>query len=117
MTHLIVLVRTTRVVDRSAIVLVYADDGLDDTLWWFKADAAFSGNLGAAYGGVLEFTLGSFSGSFLEGIPSLLNDSICRQYSFKRLTTGEITAERSLSFACCNRISCCCGMHECSIGS
>lgn len=42
-------------------------DGVDDTLWWFKADSAFSGNLGVAYAGTLEFSIGSFSGTFSEG--------------------------------------------------
>ncbi|CAN0404668.1 unnamed protein product, partial [Laminaria digitata] len=42
-------------------------DGVDDTLWWFKAGNAFSGNLGVAYGGTLEFSMGSFSGTFSEG--------------------------------------------------
>ena len=43
------------------------DNGVDDTLWWFKAGTAFSGNLGIAYDGTLEFSLGAFSGTFSEG--------------------------------------------------
>ncbi|CAM9590523.1 unnamed protein product [Ectocarpus sp. 4 AP-2014] len=47
--------------------IVHSDaDGVDDTLWWFKAGSAFSGNLGVAYAGTLEFSIGSFSGTFSE---------------------------------------------------
>lgn len=42
-------------------------DGVDGTLWWFKAGSSFSGNLGVAYAGTLEFSIGSFSGTFAEG--------------------------------------------------
>ncbi|CAM9299509.1 unnamed protein product [Ascophyllum nodosum] len=47
--------------------IIYSNDnGVDDTLWWFKAGTAFSGNLGIAYDGTLEFSLGAFSGTFSE---------------------------------------------------
>ncbi|CAN0035488.1 unnamed protein product [Pylaiella littoralis] len=47
--------------------IVHSDaNGVDDTLWWFKAGSSFSGNLGVAYGGTIEFSIGSFSGTFSE---------------------------------------------------
>ncbi|CAM9202769.1 unnamed protein product [Hapterophycus canaliculatus] len=49
-------------------------DGVDDTLWWFKAGSTFSGNLGVAYAGTLEFSIGSFSGTFSAG--NLNGDSL-----------------------------------------
>ncbi|CAN0198904.1 unnamed protein product, partial [Scytosiphon promiscuus] len=42
-------------------------DGVDDTLWYFKAGSDFLGNLGVAYAGTLEFSIGSFSGTFSTG--------------------------------------------------
>eukprot|EP01034_Spumella_vulgaris_P026225 gene26225-32766_t len=36
----------------------------DQSLWYFDAPSKFSGNLGIAYGGTLQFTLGAFSGDF-----------------------------------------------------
>ena len=36
----------------------------DISLWYFEAPEKFLGNLGIAYGGVLQFTLGAFSGDF-----------------------------------------------------
>jgi hypothetical protein len=36
----------------------------DTSLWYFSAPSKFLGNQGIAYGGVLQFTLAGFSGSF-----------------------------------------------------
>ncbi|CAM9769139.1 unnamed protein product, partial [Phaeothamnion confervicola] len=49
--------------------LVYDDGGWlgDRSLWHFRAPAEFSGNLGIAYGGTLEFDLSSFAGDFSAG--------------------------------------------------
>jgi len=36
----------------------------DSSLWYFEAPKKYTGNLGISYGGVLQFTLGAFSGDF-----------------------------------------------------
>lgn len=38
--------------------------GVDQSLWYFVAPEKFLGNMGIAYGGSLQFTIGSFSGDF-----------------------------------------------------
>lgn len=46
----------------------------DASLWYFQAPEKYTGNLGIAYGGNLQFTLGSFSGDFtkLNGLDTSL---------------------------------------------
>lgn len=36
----------------------------DASLWYFNAPSSFTGNHGIAYGGILRFTIGAFSGDF-----------------------------------------------------
>lgn len=65
-------------------------DGVDDTLWWFKAGSDYSGNLGVAYAGTLEFSIGSFSGTFSEGLSrharfySLTGEAVSRMFDAQR---------------------------------
>ena len=46
--------------------------GVDNSLWYFQAPQKFLGNIGIAYGGLLKFIQGAFSGDFTK-----LNSNVC----------------------------------------
>lgn len=52
------------IVGTDNVINVQTSGGSDQSLWYFEAPVKFYGNKGISYGGVLEFTLGSFSGDF-----------------------------------------------------
>lgn len=43
---------------------IASSSSIDASLWYFEAPAKYLGNKGIAYGGSIQFTLGSFSGDF-----------------------------------------------------
>lgn len=75
----------------------YTAEGVDNTLWWFKAGPMFSGNVGIAYDGTLEFSLGAFSGSFSEGLWRKLRIMSTAYGNFG--ATGRVAA---CLIGCCN---------------
>lgn len=52
------------IVGTDNVINVQTSGESDQSLWYFEAPMKYYGNYGIAYGGLLEFTLGSFAGDF-----------------------------------------------------